>query len=49
MYQASFFQLESERLHVEVYGKNGFYLNDFLSYNSIPLADIVDGPMQHTV
>ena len=32
-----------------MWNKNGFYLNEFNSYNSIPLVDIVDGPMQHTV
>ena len=49
VYEASFFQLESERLHVEVWNRQGFYCNEFLSYNSIPLMDIVDGPMQHTI
>jgi hypothetical protein len=49
VYTASFFQMETERLHVEVWDSEGFYLNQFLSYNSIPLLDIVDGPMQHTV
>lgn len=36
-------------MHVEVWDKEVFYLNVFQSYNSIPLADIVDGPMQHTI
>ena len=45
IYMASYFQLESERLHIEVWDKEGFYLNKFLAYNSIPLMDIVDGPM----
>jgi hypothetical protein len=34
---------------VEVWDSEGFYLNKFLCYNSIPLADIVDGAMQHTI
>jgi hypothetical protein len=34
---------------VEVWNNNNFYLNRFLSYNSIPLIDIVDGPMQHVI
>lgn len=46
---SSYFQLESERLHVELWDKQGFYLNTFLAYNSIPLIDIVDGPMQINV
>ena len=46
IYMASNFQLESERLHVELYDEQSFYLNKFLAYNSIPLIDIVDGPMQ---
>ena len=41
--------LEAERLHVQVWDSEGFYLNKFMSYNSIPLFDIVDGPMQHTI
>lgn len=41
--------LEAERLHVQVWDSEGFYLNKFMSYNSIPLIDIVDGPMQHTI
>jgi hypothetical protein len=49
IYMASYFQLESERLHIEVWDKEKFYLNQFLSYNSIPLIDIVDGPMQFPV
>ena len=49
VYVASLFQLETERLHCEVWDSEGFYLNQFMSYNSIPLIDIVDGPMQHTV
>ena len=49
VYMASHFQLESERLHIEVWDKERFYLNEFLSYNSIPLIDIVDGPMQFPV
>ena len=49
VYTASYFQLESERLHVEVWDSENFYLNEFMSYNSIPLVDIIDGPMQHTV
>lgn len=49
VYTASYFQLETERLHIEVWDMENFYLNRFMAYNSIPLADIVDGPMQHTV
>lgn len=49
MYTASYFQLESERLHIELWDSEGFYLNNFMAYNSIPLIDIVDGPMGHTV
>jgi hypothetical protein len=49
VYTASYFQLESERLHIELWDSEGFYLNQFMAYNSIPLIDIVDGPMQHTV
>jgi hypothetical protein len=45
VYTSSYFQLETERLHVEVWDSERFYLNKFLSYNSIPLSDIVDGPM----
>ena len=48
-YTSSYFQLETERLHVEVWDSEGFYLNKFLCYNSLPLCDIVDGPMQHTI
>lgn len=36
-------------MHVEVWDSEGFFLNQFMSYNSLPLADIVDGPMQHTI
>jgi len=32
-----------------VWDSENFYLNEFLAYNSIPLIDIIDGPMQHTV
>lgn len=49
IYQASYFQLERERLHVEVWDAEGFFLNQFLSYNSMPLIDIIDGPMQLTL
>lgn len=41
--------METERLHLEVWDAENFYLNEFLSYNSIPLIDIVDGPMQQQV
>jgi hypothetical protein len=34
---------------VEVWDSEGFYLNRFMSYNSIPLSDIVDGNMQLTI
>ena len=43
------FQLESERLHIEVWDRESVLLNKFLAYNSIPLMDIIDGPMHHTV
>ena len=46
-YTASYFQLETERLHVEVWDAEGFYMNKFMAYNSIPLIEIIDGPMQH--
>lgn len=49
VYTASYFKLESERLHIEIWDSEGFFLNQFMSYNTIPLIDIVDGPMQHTV
>jgi len=45
VYIASYFKLESERLHVEVWDSEGFFLNKFMSYNSLPLIDIVDGTM----
>lgn len=45
IYAASYFQLETERLHVEIWDSENFYLNQFMSYNSIPLIDIVDGNM----
>lgn len=48
-YTASYFQLETERLHVEVWDAEGFYMNKWMAYNSIPLIDIIDGPMQHTI
>lgn len=32
-----------------MWDSEGFYLNQFMAYNSIPFIDIVDGPMQHTV
>ena len=32
-----------------MWDSEGFYLNEFIAYNSIPLADIVDGPMQYTI
>jgi hypothetical protein len=43
------FQLEVERLHIEVWDKEDVLLNKFLAYQSIPLMDIIDGPMQHSV
>lgn len=49
IYYASYFQLETERLHLEIWDMENFFLNQFMSYNSIPLIDIVDGPMQQTV
>ena len=49
IYTASLFQLECERLHIEVWDTETFYFNKFMSYNTIPLVDIVDGPMSHTV
>jgi len=45
VYTASYFKLESERLHIEIWDSEGFFLNQFMSYNTIPLIDIVDGPM----
>lgn len=48
-YTATYFQLETERLHVEVWDAEGFYMNKWMAYNSIPLIDIIDGPMQHTI
>jgi hypothetical protein len=49
IYEASFFQLETERLHVEVWDREEWNCNRFLSYASIPLIDIVDGPMNHSI
>jgi hypothetical protein len=49
MYDASYFQLEQERLHIEVWDSEQYQLNKFLAYNSIPLIDIIDGPMQQTI
>ena len=45
VYFASYFQLETERLHLEVWDSESFYLNQFVAYNSLALTDIVDGPM----
>jgi len=36
-------------LHIQTWDAEAFYLNKFLSYASIPLINIVDGPIQHTV
>ena len=36
-------------LHIQTWDNEAFYLNKFLSYASIPLLNIVDGPIQHTV
>ena len=48
-YYASMFQLETERLHLAVWDNEGFYLNAWTAYNSIPMVDIIDGKMEHTV
>lgn len=34
---------------MEVWDTESFYLNKFISYNSIPLIDIVEGSMNHTI
>lgn len=49
IYEATFFDLESSRLHIELWDLEGFYLNQFIAYNSIPLVEIIDGPLQHQV
>jgi hypothetical protein len=49
IYEATFFELESSLLHIEVWDSEGFYLNEFMAYNSLPLAEIIDGPLQHTI
>jgi len=49
IYTASYFQLETQRLHMEVWNTESHFLNAFKAYNTIPLIDIVDGPMQHQV
>lgn len=36
-------------MHLEIWDSENFFLNQFMSYNSVPLIDIVDGPMQQTV
>ena len=46
IYEASYFQLEQERLHIQVWDLENYKLNRFIAYNSIPLSEIVDGPMQ---
>ena len=43
------FQLESERLHVEVWDNENWCLNAWTAYNSIPFVDIVDGKMEHEI
>jgi hypothetical protein len=37
--------MEQERLHIEVWDYESFFLNKFVGYCSIPLIDIVDGSM----
>ena len=49
IYSASYFQLEQERLHIQVWDLQSYALNSFIAYNSLPLIDIVDGSMLHTI
>lgn len=49
-YYASYFQLEQERLHIELWDAQPIWkLNEFKAYCSVPLIDIVDGPLMQTV
>jgi hypothetical protein len=47
--ESSFFDLESQRLHVEVWDMENFYLNEFIAYGSIPLVDIISGQMEYAL
>ena len=46
-YEASYFQLMEEHLHIEVWNSGGFFsLNTFLGYESLRLLDVASGPIQ---
>jgi len=47
-FRASYFQLQEQRLHIEVWDKENFWLNRFLGYMSIPLIDIVNGSFRQS-
>ena len=47
LYEASYFQLMEEHLHIEVWNSGGFFsLNTFLGYESLRLLDVASGPIQ---
>lgn len=45
-HRASYFQLMEERLHMELWDRNGIWLNKFVGYLSIPILDIVSGSVK---
>ena len=43
VYQASYFELMEQHLHIEVWNANRFFLNTFIGYESVKMLDISQG------
>lgn len=48
-YWASYYQIETERLHIEIWSFNRWTLNWFASLTSIPLMDVASGTQEREI
>lgn len=46
---ASYFMLEEQHLHIEVWVVNKLYFNTYIGYESLRLMDIATGPVTQSV
>ena len=47
--RASYFQLMQERLHIELWDKEGIWLNKFVGYSSLPFIELATGSFKQVI